>query len=111
MKFRTFVTLYNDLNSTVFNDLLTRPVIRATKGDRVFGSYRAMYRNIRGVLIINLKIKGIATAKETVYHEMIHQYLDEILDIEESNPHGPIFQQYYAYFAELSDIELDYHTG
>jgi hypothetical protein len=42
----------------------------------------------------------IDEAWSTMYHEMIHQYLDQILDVEESNPHGPIFCETFFMFAQ-----------
>ena len=50
-------------------------------------------------------IKGISHARSVVYHEMIHQYLEDILDVQEDDHHGPVFWQYYTYFATIG-IEL-----
>lgn len=50
-------------------------------------------------------IKGIDFARTIVYHEMIHQYVEEFLELDESDHHGNIFWRNYRLFAPVN-IEL-----
>lgn len=97
MKYKTFINIYNALNTSVFNDLLIRPTILFT---RMRGAHAQYVNTQNSRLEFNpVDIKGLGLATAIIYHEMIHQYIEEILDLEEENHHGPIFWQYYEYFS------------
>ena len=43
-------------------------------------------------------------ARSIVYHEMIHQYVEEYLGVDEKEHHGPVFWKHYRKFAPTNVI-------
>jgi hypothetical protein len=97
MKLVTIVNIYNEINANVFANVLQRPPILAKRwrdahAQFVDGRQRRLEFNLSG-------IKGMQHARSVVYHEMIHQYVEEYLHLSEDNHHGPIFWRNYKMFA------------
>ena len=44
-------------------------------------------------------ITGMGHARSVVYHEMVHQYVEEFLGLDEFNDHGKVFWNNYKKFA------------
>lgn len=107
MKYQTFIRIYDTLNQTVFANLLVRPVIVFTRGDYHAQFVNATHHYGRGAYMqFNpADIKGIAHATAIIYHEMIHQYVEEYLELDEDDHHGPIFWRNYKLFAPAG-VEL-----
>jgi hypothetical protein len=100
MKLTTAKRIYDALNDTVFAGLLYRPLLCGTRNRYTYAAYEAgigvqsrIYINSRE--IANCPVNG----ESFIYHEMIHQYLEEYLGIEESDHHGPEFWRNYRLFA------------
>jgi predicted SprT family Zn-dependent metalloprotease len=101
MKFKTVVRIWEILNITNFGASLERPVIKFNRSRRHDGSYDG------NTMRFNLAdTKGFAAVVELVYHEMVHQYIYDVLDIE--HDHGPVFQEHYRKFL-TDDIQADPH--
>lgn len=101
MKLQTLINIYTVLNRSIFADVLEPPRFFATRSD-CHAQYDA---NIPAIEFNTREIKGIRHATAIVYHEMIHQYVEEYLGLEESDHHGPIFWRNYLLFAP-KNIEL-----
>ena len=108
MKLNTIKQIYRALNSEIFNGLLDEPVMLCKRW-RDAHAQHVVVSNGPNRLEFNLNgIKGLAHATAVVYHEMIHQYIEEILHLDEDDHHGPIFWQWYEYLAPCG-IELGEH--
>ena len=100
MKLATLERIWHELNESQFAGLLYPPRFFGIRNEREYASFQAageaggeswMFFNTR-------HIKGF-WARSIVYHEMIHQYVEEYLGIEESDHHGPVFWKNYRKFA------------
>lgn len=103
MKRVTIINIYDELNSSVFANVLKRPPIfnkrwNDAHAQYVDGNKPRMEFNLAG-------LKGMQHARSVVYHEMVHQYVEEFLNVHEENHHGPIFWRNYKMFAP-KNVEL-----
>lgn len=106
MKLATIKSVYDTLNIDLFNSALTRPVILNKRWRSAYAQY-VTCNNGPARLEFNVDaIKSLTMARAVTYHEMIHQYLEEILVIGEANPHGEIFWRVYTWFAIGQNIQL-----
>jgi len=104
MKLKTLVGIWHELNKTIFANLLTEPKFFAKRWNDSHAQHYATNRYV--VIEFNpVGIKGFDHATAIVYHEMIHQYIDEYLGLEETEHHGPLFWRNYNIFAP-ANIEL-----
>jgi hypothetical protein len=93
--------LYNDLNVTCFDGKLNKPTILISRAD-VHGHY-TFGGNFKPYMAFNpADDKGLRAMRATVYHEMVHQYLEEVLGIEEAKMHGDVFWLTYFLFANMT---------
>lgn len=105
MKLATLKNIYRNLNATVFSNLLTEPVILAKRWRNAHGQH-VVPTNGRNRMEFNpAGIVGLSHARAVIYHEMVHQYVEEILDIQEDDHHGPIFWAWYTHLIK-EPIEL-----
>jgi hypothetical protein len=106
LKLKTLIDIYNSLNNSQFANVLTRPVILGKRWRNAHGQY-VVRNNAPNRMEFNpAGIKGIAHARSVVYHEMVHQYIEEFLENEDCDlHHGPEFWKAYRRFAP-SDVEL-----
>lgn len=97
MKLKTIVKLYDELNRNNFSGRLQRPFIRLTRNTRMHGIVSDIGRG-RCMIRINPN-EGPDEMRATVFHEMVHQYLDYHLGIEDNGHHGDLFWLVYFTFA------------
>jgi hypothetical protein len=96
MKHRTAKAVYETLNARNFGGVLEMPAILFTRNTRVHGEQNT------GFIKLNFTdIRGMSAKVETIYHEMVHQYIDEYLDIDlwETDYHGSKFIKQYNKFS------------
>ena len=98
MKRNTIISIYHELNRDCFNGLLTMPAIRASRSEGERGSYLEAHKKARAIMFYNPR-NSYLMARTIVYHEMVHQFLAEIMQITEDNHHGAIFWETYVQFA------------
>ena len=91
MKLKKIKTLYDEINSQFFDDLLPFSHIRVTKNKRKFGQFyiRRNYSIIE--LNLDMIIKCEYDIKEILIHEMCHLWQDETLETEPENEHDKYF--------------------
>lgn len=95
MKLRTLKNKYDELNALVFAGVLTRPRMLNTRARHLYASYSI--EAFEALMHFNLKhLRGIW--EKVLYHEMIHQYVEEYLGIEEEDHHGDEFWRNYRIF-------------
>jgi hypothetical protein len=105
MKLATIKILYDELNADLFAGALTRPRILAKRWRSAYAQYVTPNGPTR--LEFNIaNIKGFSMARAVLFHEMVHQYLEEILHSNEENPHGELFWRVYTWFAIGQNIQL-----
>ena len=99
MKLKTVIAIYNALNSQNFGEVLECPEIRFTRSNHMDGNYngRAMQFNLADT-------KGYPAVTELIYHEMCHQYIYDVLDLE--HDHCEIFKNVYRKFL-TDNIQAD----
>jgi hypothetical protein len=97
VKLRTLINVWGQLNAEVFAGVLYPPCFYSTRSRNNFAGYAAGI-DCESDMYFNLKHILGRLARSTVYHEMIHQYVEEYLGIEEENDHGPIFLKQYDKF-------------
>lgn len=103
MKLRTLINIWETLNAEIFADVLDRPFIRNTRSSGEYASYLAS-EYYGSTLFFNAAIIKGHWARSIVYHEMIHQYVEEFLNVSEENHHGEIFWRNYKIFAPTNVI-------
>jgi hypothetical protein len=75
------------------------PTILNRRWREAYGEYHTK-KNGPSVLAFNLsQLEGFSHARAVVYHEMVHQYIEEFLGLDESDHHGPLFWRNYKLFA------------
>jgi hypothetical protein len=104
MKLLTIKLVYDELNKSHFSGALTRPRILIKRWRNAYAQYVTTHRE--NTLEFNLRRLKYPQARSVIYHEMVHQYVEEILDIQEDDHHGEIFWKVYKWFAIDSDVEL-----
>ena len=97
MKLKEIRKIWNELNNTVFANVLYEPKFFDTRNMRDYAQYQAM--PAQSEIYFNCKHIRTIWGRSIVYHEMIHQYIEEYLCIEEKNHHGNIFWKNYKKFA------------
>lgn len=101
MKLQTFKNIWEELNETVFASVLFPPRFYRTRSNYSYAAYVAGI-DCESDMYFNLDTPG-RLGRSTVYHEMVHQYLEEFLNVEEKDDHGPIFLKEYDKF-KPSDV-------
>ena len=101
MKFKTAIKVYKELNEKIFDNVLFIPLFATTRRRYEYASYEAWeveYWYKPSLIRLNLKNLNASNIVETIYHEMIHQYIEEFLNLTEEDHHGEIFQRNYNLF-------------
>lgn len=103
MKLDTVKSIYRALNRKNFGGVLTQPVLK-------FSRTRLSHAKYNGVTMeFNLDdTKGFAAVTELVFHEMIHQYIDEFLKFENYDDHGKEFKKQYNKFSSSIVMDKEY---
>lgn len=99
--------LWSEYNELVFGGRLSLPVLRITRGRRYFG--KSVVRESDGGKAIVLLISGpcnteLADLRDTLLHEMIHQWQYE--NGLKLNEHDETFTQWLPKIKEITGIEL-----
>lgn len=80
-------------NYHYFKDSMRLPNLELSSAGDVLGTWKGGYHrrlSISTVLIKNYKWEYV---QEVLYHEMAHQYIEEVLGIQDSLPHGETFKR------------------
>ena len=99
MKLRTIQNIYDELNQVNFSGRLSRPVIKLTRNSDLHGKVSDAGRGRCVMWIHPFSEGGVREMRATVFHEMVHQYLDYHLDINDTAHHGELFWLVYFTFA------------
>lgn len=84
--------VYEEFNQTWFAGSLRRPLFLLHDGVSLWGAWRRDERSIslsRGLLREHAWCRVLGVLK----HEMTHQYIQEVLGMEDSSDHGPLFRR------------------
>ena len=100
MKLSGYIKLWHDLNTRNFGGVLELPRMKLSRSDREHGSYDHAY------MTFQKNPSCYWLAKESVYHEMCHQYICEFLGREDYHQHRGIFRKTYSKFW-TNDINPD----
>ena len=109
MKLRTAIEMYDELNETAFAGLLYRPLFFDTRNRYTYAAYEAGI-TVPSAIYVNCRMIFGWLARSIIYHEMIHQYVEEYLGVYEDDHHGAEFWRNYRLFAPKGIIlfeELD----
>jgi len=90
VKLRTLQIWWNEFNIQYFGGLLRPVPIRITRSRKYWGHFS----DPPAIYIGRHLNKTNAETRDTLLHEMIHQYLAQ-LGTSESDDHGPKFQEEY----------------
>lgn len=82
---------YDDCNWSYFKDTLRRPQLRLSETSRRLGEWVPDDRSIGISREAALELPWLEVV-EILKHEMVHQFVDEVLG-GEARPHGPLFVQ------------------
>ena len=82
----------------MFANVLVCPRIFAMRNDSMFASFQWTEKDSKMWFNPGF-ISGLDAVRSIVYHEMIHQYVDEFLDVVDNDHHGRIFWRNYKLFA------------
>ena len=100
MKLRTIQNIYDSLNRENFGGRLERPTIRLTRHKDNHAHYQFGGNTSRTLMEFNpADTRGLQEMRATVFHEMVHQFVYEILDTVEKDDHGDVFWLTYFTFA------------
>jgi hypothetical protein len=83
---------YDDLNASMFKNRLQRPTLLFVDREQLLGQWCSDPRRIelsRGLLLKH----GWGTLVEVLKHEMAHQFVQEVMGVDEANPHGEHFRR------------------
>jgi hypothetical protein len=107
LKLETVKKIYLALNAKNFGGVLDMPRILFSRSLDFHGQHSG------DILEFNLEgIKGYFAVRELVFHEMVHQYVDEFLQLEDTNDHGKIFVKTYNKFCTSNmTLDTDYLYG
>ena len=94
MKLNTVKNIYRKLNALNFGGVLTEARIgfSRTKNNDAHYDGNSIEFNLADVV-------GFNAVTELVYHEMIHQYIDQFLNLTVENDHGKEFKKQYNKFS------------
>lgn len=88
---RALATEYDQINYDLFKNLLRRPEIRLGEGRSRLGTWEGSPPTITLARHLVLE-RPWGTLVEVLKHEMAHQFVSQVLGVEEP-PHGPAFAQ------------------
>ena len=88
---RELMVWWRQYNAALFEDALRPPVLALEDTERQLGRWE------RGARTLALSRQMVAqqpwgVVLEVLKHEMVHQYCDEVLGVEDEGPHGPTFK-------------------
>lgn len=89
MKYQTALKQFERINKDVFSDLIDCRFFFTRSRDN-YG-----IANHNGVGINPRIVKGLPELSETIYHELIHVFIDDVLDSPDDGEHGTIYWTWY----------------
>lgn len=89
---RAVANAYADLNVTFFARKLRRPQLELTDSSARLGAWQRANRRLQ-ISRRLLVSYGWGTLIEILKHEMAHQFVDEVLGVEQESAHGPSFRR------------------
>jgi len=94
LKLETVKRIYKKLNTRNFGGVLTEPkfFFSRMRDDHAKYDGIAMHFNLADT-------KGYIAVTELIYHEIIHQYIDEFLGFTNYDDHGKEFKKQYNKFS------------
>jgi len=102
VKLRTAKRIYDAINAKNFGGVLHRPRFLNTHSRSTYAAYE--WTDRYSMIHVNLKTLRWYNAYSIIFHEMIHQYLEEFLGIDEGTHHGFRFWQESKKFASTNFI-------
>ncbi len=82
-------------NYQLFHEMMSSPTFVLTDSQQYLGRWVPYERSIELSRELLLNHQWIAVI-ETLKHEMVHQYVDEVLGVRDQSAHGPVFQRVCA---------------
>ncbi len=80
-------------NDSYFKCAMQLPNLELSLSKSVLGSWKGRSLRTLSISIHLIKDHSWETVQEVLYHEMVHQYVEEVLKIQEALPHGAIFKR------------------
>ncbi|ODS30046.1 MAG: SprT-like family protein [Candidatus Scalindua rubra] len=80
-------------NYGYFKDSMRLPNLELSYAEGVLGKWRGGYHRRLSISIILINNYTWEYVQEVLYHEMVHQYVEEVLGIREDVPHGEVFKR------------------
>lgn len=96
MRLRTFERLWHKFNAEVFGNAMYCPRFARTRSNDYWACY--MDTEPQSTIVVNYRNHRHMLA--IFFHEMVHQYVDEVLGGEEHH-HGELFWRTYYEFAPI----------
>ncbi len=90
---RQLKTDWKTANFHYFKDSMRLPNLELSNADGVLGMWKGSYFRRLSISIILINNYKWEYVQEVLYHEMAHQYVEEILGIRDSLPHGEAFKR------------------
>ena len=83
---------FDQVNYTYLNTLLSRPTFELTRSRTRFGEWSGPQRKI-SISMHHILTHSWQEVRETLKHEMAHQYVDEHMQLGNAAPHGNAFRE------------------
>lgn len=83
---------WSELNRRLFRDAMSAPVLEWGDAEKRLGSWTRTSRRMC-ISWSFARDSSWEAVKEVLKHEMAHQYVDEVLRIDDETAHGPAFQR------------------
>ncbi len=80
-------------NFHYFKDSMRLPSLELSYSEDVLGTWKGGYYRRLSISIILINNYSWEYVQEVLYHEMAHQYVEEVLGIRDSLPHGEAFKR------------------
>ena len=88
---RKLVMWWQHYNSLYLKDVMRLPVIRLGEGLATLGQWQSEQR-ILIISDVHIQRDAWLAVLDTLRHEMAHQYVDEVLRVQDEEPHGASFR-------------------
>jgi predicted SprT family Zn-dependent metalloprotease len=80
-------------NYHYFKDSMRLPSLELSSAEGVLGKWKGSYHRHLSISINLISNYTWEYVQEVLYHEMAHQYVEEVLGIREELPHGEAFKR------------------
>lgn len=91
MKLRTFEKLWYEFNDKCFDSAMMLPRLCRTRSNDLW----AYYEDTEGQGTIAINYVNHYQMVAFFFHEMVHQYVEEVLGVEDNDDHGEVFWKTY----------------